>query len=111
EYYGRIVERTATLRRLIEAGTEIVRIGYDRSADVETALDAAEQQIFAVAQGRSVRDFTPIRDVLESYFDRLDTLQQQRGSVVGVPTGFQDLDKLTGGLQKSDLIIIAARPA
>lgn len=111
EYYGRIVERTSTLRRLIEAGTEIVRIGYDRSADVETALDEAEQQIFAVSQGRTVRDFTPIRDVLESYFDRLDTLQQQRGAVVGVPTGFQDLDKLTGGLQKSDLIIIAARPA
>lgn len=111
EYYGRIVERTSTLRRLIDAGTEIVRIGYDRSADVETALDEAEQQIFAVSQTRTVRDFTPIRDVLESYFDRLDTLQQQRGAVVGVPTGFQDLDKITGGLQRSDLIIIAARPA
>lgn len=111
EYYGRIVERTATLRRLIDAGTEIVRIGYDRSADVESALDDAERAIFNVSQHRSVRDFTSIAEVLETYFDRLDTLHQHKGSVVGVPTGFADLDKLTGGLQKSDLIIIAARPA
>lgn len=111
EYYGRIVERTATLRRLIDAGTEIVRIGYDHSADVETALDAAERAIFEVSQNRSVRDFKSVGEILESYFDRLDTLHQHKGEIVGVPTGFADLDKLTGGLQKSDLIIVAARPA
>lgn len=111
EYYARIVERTATLRRLITAGTSIVDIGFDDSEDVETAIDRAERAIFEVAQGRTSRDFQSISEVIEAYFDRLDTLQQQSGTVVGVPTGFADLDKLTGGLQKSDLIIIAARPA
>ncbi len=111
EYYGRIVERTSTLRRLIEAGTEIVRIGYDHSSDVEDALDRAERAIFDVSQHRTTRDFKSIGEILETYFDRLDSLHQNKGSLVGVPTGFADLDKLTGGLQKSDLIIIAARPA
>lgn len=111
EYYGRIVERTATLRRLISAGTEVVGIGYDEAREVEQALDSAEQAIFAVSQRRTTRDFRSIGEVLEAYFDRLDSLQQNKGTVVGVPTGFADLDKLTGGLQKSDLIIIAARPA
>jgi replicative DNA helicase len=111
EYYGRIVERTATLRRLIEAGSEIVRIGYDESLDIDEALERAEQAIFDVSQRRSTRDFTPIAEILEHYFDKLDAIQHQRGTVVGVPTGFADLDKLTGGLQRSDLIILAARPA
>jgi replicative DNA helicase len=111
EYYGRIVERTATLRRLIAAGTEVVSIGYNESNDVEQAIDLSEQAIFAVAQRRSTRDFRSIGEILEQYFDRLDTLHQHKGTVVGVPTGFADLDKLTGGLQKSDLIIVAARPA
>jgi replicative DNA helicase len=111
EYYGRIVERTATLRRLITAGTDVVGIGYDDSTDVEDAIDRAEQAIFAVAQRRSTRDFKSIGEILEEYFDRLDTLHQHKGTVVGVPTGYSDLDKLTGGLQRSDLIIVAARPA
>lgn len=111
EYYGRIVERTATLRRLIDAGSEIVRIGYDESLDIDEALERAEQAIFDVSQRRSTRDFTSIAEVLEQYFDKLDAIQHQRGTVIGVPTGFADLDKLTGGLQRSDLIILAARPA
>ncbi|WP_083856831.1 replicative DNA helicase, partial [Nitrolancea hollandica] len=111
EYYGRIVERTATLRRLIDAGTEIVGIGFDESIDVDEALDQAERAIFGVAQKRTVRDFHSIGDVLEQYFDKLDFIQQNRGDLVGVPTGFSDLDKLTGGLQRSDLVILAARPS
>jgi replicative DNA helicase len=99
------------LRRLISAGTEIVDIGYTEAMDIEQALDGAEKAIFAVSQKRSTRDFRSIGEILEEYFDRLDTLQQNKGAVVGVPTGFADLDKLTGGLQRSDLIIIAARPA
>ena len=109
--YSRIVERTATLRRLIQAGTEIVGIGYDDSHEIEDALDKSERVIFDVSQRRTTRDFQSIGDVLETYFDRLDTLHQHKGTIVGVPTGFSDLDKLTGGLQKSDLIIVAARPA
>jgi replicative DNA helicase len=111
EYYGRIVERTSTLRRLISAGTDVVSIGYNEAHDVEEAIDLAEQAVFAVSQRRTTRDFKSIGEILESYFDRLDTLHQTRGEVVGVPTGFADLDSLTGGLQRSDLIIIAARPA
>ena len=111
EYYARIVERTATLRRLIDAGAEIIGIGYDEGVEVEDALDKAERAIFNVSQKRTLRDFIPIGEVLEHYFDKLDTIQQHRGEVVGVPTGYADLDKLTGGLQRSDLIILAARPS
>src|SRR5262245_47603919 len=111
EYYGKIVERTATLRRLIDAGAAIVGIGYREGIDTEEALDLAQRTIFDVSQHRSSRDFQSIADVLERFFDQIDYLQQHRGSVVGVPTGFTDLDQLTGGLQKSDLIIVAARPS
>ena len=111
EYYGRIVERTATLRRLIDAGSQIVGIGYREGIDTEDALDAAEKAIFEVSQKRQTKDFVPISEVLDRIFDQFDYLQQHRGDVVGVPTGFTDLDQLTGGLQKSDLIILAARPS
>jgi len=111
EYYGRIVERTATLRRLIDAGTEIVGIGYRDNADTEEALDAAERAIFAVSQKRQTKDFQSISEVLDKFFDQIDYMQQHRGDVVGVPTDFADLDQLTGGLQRSDLIILAARPS
>ncbi len=111
EYYGRIVERTSTLRRLIDAGTQIVGIGFQENHEAEDALDAAEQALFSVSQRRQTKDFQSIADVLDKFFDQLDYLQQNRGEVVGVPTGFTDLDKLTGGLQRSDLIIIAARPS
>jgi len=111
EYYGRIVERTATLRRLIDAGTHIVGIGFQDNLDAEDALDSAEQALFKISQQRQTKDFQSISDVLDRFFDQLDYLQQNRGEVVGVPTGFADLDKLTGGLQRSDLVIVAARPS
>jgi replicative DNA helicase len=110
EYYGKIVERTATLRRIIAAGTQIVTIGYDDRLETDEALDAAQRAIHEVAQGQSTRDFVSIAEVLEGYFDKLDFIQQHRGEIIGVPTGFQDLDQLTGGFQKSDLIVMAARP-
>ncbi len=111
EYYGKIVERSATLRRLIDAGAAIVGIGYRDGIDTEEALDAAERAIFDVSQRRSSRDFQSISEVLERFFDQIDYLQQNRGGVVGIATGFADLDQLTGGLQRSDLIILAARPS
>ncbi len=111
EYYGRIVERTATLRRLIDAGTEIVGIGYREGVDTEDALDAAERAILDVSQKRQTKDFVSIADVLDRFFDQIDYMQQHRGEVVGVATGYTDLDQLTGGLQRSDLIILAARPS
>ena len=111
EYYGKIVERTATLRRLIDAGSQIVSIGYRDGIDTEDALDAAERTILDVSQKRVTKDFQSISDVLDKFFDQIDYMQQHRGDVVGVPTGFTDLDQLTGGLQKSDLLILAARPS
>jgi len=111
EYYGKIVERTATLRRLIDAGSQIVAIGYRGGVETEDALDAAERSIFAVSQRRTTKDFESIAEVLDRFFDQIDYMQQHRGDVVGVATGYTDLDQLTGGLQKSDLIIVAARPS
>ncbi|HEU0164165.1 MAG TPA: replicative DNA helicase [Thermomicrobiales bacterium] len=111
EYYGRIVERMATRRRLIDAGTEIVGIGYRDSMETEDALDSAERAIFDVSQKRQTKDFQSISDVLDRFFDQIEYLQQHRGDLVGVPTGYTDLDALLGGLQKSDLLIFAARPA
>ncbi|HEV2127243.1 MAG TPA: replicative DNA helicase [Thermomicrobiales bacterium] len=111
EYYGRIVERTATLRRLIDAGTSIASIGYQDNIDTEDALDAAERALFNVTQQRSTKDFQSIDEVIDRFFDQLEFLQTNRGELVGVPTAFTDLDRLTGGLQRSDLVILAARPS
>ncbi len=111
EYYGRIVERQSTRRRLIEAGTEIVGIGYKDALETEDALDSAERALFDVSQKRQTKDFVSISDVLDKFFDQIEYLQQHRGDVVGVPTGYTDLDQLLGGLQKSDLLILAARPS
>lgn len=110
EYYGRIVERNSILRRLIHAAGQIAAVAYDES-DANVALDKAEQLIFNISQNNARSDFSHMRDILADYMNKLDQLHDQRGRVVGVPTGFTDLDRLTGGLQRSDLIILAARPA
>ena len=110
EYYGRIVERTAILRRLIHAAGEIAATAYQES-DADIALEKAEQLIFNISQRHAHADFSPLRDILSDYMSKLDQLHDRRGTIVGVPTGFADLDRLTGGLQRSDLIILAARPA
>ena len=110
EYYGRIVERNAILRRLIEAAGQIAAIAYQEE-DADVALDKAEQLIFNISQRHARSDFALLRDILSAYMNKLDQLHERRGTIVGVPTGFTDLDHLTGGLQKSDLIILAARPA
>ncbi len=110
-YYAEIVARLATLRRLIDAGQRIVGIGYDEARSAGDAVDAAEKELFAVAQRRNTHGFASIREVLTSFLERLDYVHENRDAVAGVPTGFVQLDKLTGGFQRSDLIILAARPA
>jgi replicative DNA helicase len=110
EYYARIVERTAILRRLIHAAGQIAAVAYNEP-EAAVALDQAEKLIFNVSQRSMRADLEPLRDTLREYMDKLDQLHERRGDIVGVATGFGDLDKLTGGLQKSDLIILAARPA
>lgn len=110
EHYGHIVERTATLRRLIAAAGQIAGLAYEEAEDLDEIVDRAEQLIFGVSQRRIVRDLTPIKQVIHEYYDRIDYLYQHRGEPLGIPTGYKLLDKLLGGLQRSDLIIIAGRP-
>lgn len=110
EYYGRIVERNAIMRRLAHAAGEIAGVAYS-DAEAEEALDKAEQSIFAISQRHTHNDFSALKDLMVDYMEKLNMLHDRRGTIVGVPTGFTDLDRLTGGLQRSDLIILAARPA
>ncbi len=111
EYYGRIVERCAVLRRLITAGGQIAAIGFESPEDVDEALSRAEETIFAISERRVTRDFVPIKEITSEYFDRLSRLRATHSGVIGVPTGFPDLDHILGGMQRSDLIVLAARPS
>jgi replicative DNA helicase len=110
QHYGRIVERTATLRRLISAASEISSMAYERADDEDRILDQAEQLIFGVAQRSIERELVPLRTILSDYYDRIEYLYDHRGQTIGVPSGFIDLDRLLGGFQQADLIIVAGRP-
>jgi len=110
EHYGHIVERAAMRRRLIQASARIAEIAYDEALSVDDVIDLSEQHIFAVAQRRLSRDLVPLSKLLYDYYDQIEDLQQHPGATLGVSTGFIDLDKLLGGFQPSDLIIVAGRP-
>jgi len=110
-HYARIVERKAVLRNLIAAAGRIAGIGYDESTDLDESIDKAEQELFAVSQKRVASGFSPLKTLLHSAYDRLDYLHQHKGEISGIRTGFADLDAMTTGLQKSDLILLAARPS
>jgi len=109
--YARIVERKSLLRNLIGAAGKIAGIGYEDPAEVQEAIDRAESELFAVSQRRIGASFSPLKTLLHDAYDRLDYLHAHRGEISGIRTGFQDLDTLTTGLQKSDLVILAARPS
>ncbi|MBI3573224.1 MAG: replicative DNA helicase [Candidatus Kerfeldbacteria bacterium] len=109
--YAQIIQKKATLRRLITAASSILQQGYQDMEDVPSLLDTAEQSLFAVSQRYLKQNFINIRDVLDDAFDRIDQLHHEGGQLRGVPTGFTALDNLLGGLQKSDLVILAARPS
>ncbi|MGD8474424.1 MAG: replicative DNA helicase [Anaerolineae bacterium] len=111
EHYARIVERTATRRRLIEAAGQIAALAYQEADDVDEVVDRAEQVLFGVSERRISRELVPIKQVLSKYYDRIEYLTLHRGELIGIPTGFQRIDKLLGGLQRSDLVILAARPS
>ena len=112
EHYARIVNRAATLRRLIYAAGEIAGIGYSGTPEVETALAQAEDLLYRIRSGHNVREFVAIRDILDRYLE--DTAAMggpvDRG-VAPIPSGFIDVDRLLGNLQRSDLLVLAARPA
>lgn len=109
--YANIVAKKATLRRLLRAAQDITALGFEQAEDVDSVLDLAEQKLFSVSQGYLKSAFTPIKDLLAGAFDRIDELHRDAGKLRGTPTGFTDLDRHLGGVQKSDLIILAARPA
>jgi replicative DNA helicase len=112
--YAEIVREKAVLRQLIEAGTEIVNDGFQpEGRDSQEVLSSAEQKVFKIAeQGRRGRaDFVPLREAMKEAFQLLQERYENQGSVTGLPTGFHDFDEMTAGLQNSDLIILAARPA
>jgi replicative DNA helicase len=110
DHYARIVERTAVLRRLIAAAGKIAELAYDESQDMDEVVDRAEQIIFGISESRIHRDLTPIRAIISDVVERIDFLTRNRDTLMGVPTGFAYLDRMLGGLQKSDLLILAARP-
>lgn len=110
-HYATIVQKKATLRRLLGAASEISRLGFEEADDVEVLLDRAEQQLFSVSQKYLRQTFVPIKDVLEDAFERIDELHREKGKLRGLSTGFHELDNILAGLQKSDLIVIAARPS
>ena len=109
--YARIVERKAMLRGLIGAAGRIASIGYEDAADVAEAIDRAESELFQVSQKRAATGFAPLGKLLTEAYDRLDFLHQHRGQLMGLRTGFSDIDSIMQGLQVSDFIVLAARPS
>ncbi|KZE71202.1 replicative DNA helicase [Paenibacillus sp. CMAA1739] len=111
DYYAQIIEEKAMLRRLIRTATQIVSEGYSNGEDVAGMLSDAERKIMEISNGRSGSGFIAIRDVVMEVFDRVEMLHQNKGNTTGIPSGFVDLDKMTAGFQRNDLIIVAARPS
>jgi replicative DNA helicase len=110
EAYGRIVEQASVRRKMLEAANQIAKLAYQEDITVDSVMDEAEKAVFGVSERRVTRDLQPIQQVLSEYYDRIDQLSQRGEDFFGVPTGFTDLDRLLGGLQASDFIIIAGRP-
>lgn len=111
EHYARIVKEKATLRNLIHSANRILTTAYQAEEDADDILDGAERAIFEIAEDRIREGFVPLRDLVQSSFATIEKLQQHKGLVTGVPTGFVDLDEMTSGLQASDLVLVAARPS
>ncbi len=111
EYYAKIVEEKALLRQLIRTSNEINQRAYKGVDEVDELLDWAEHQMFAITAKRNVRSYAHLREILVETFEHVEKLHTERGSVIGIPSGYPDLDKMTSGFHNSELIILAARPA
>lgn len=110
-YYSEIVIEKSILRRVIETGGNIAKLAYEEGANADEVIDEAEKQIFGIASSTSKTGFVQIKDLLSPVFNRIEEINKNKSGITGVTTGFYDLDKMTAGLQKSDLIILAARPS
>jgi len=111
EYYSDIVRRLSMMRRLISASNQIAAIGYEAPPDSDDALDRAESILFRLRFGQSRRDFVHISEVLDRYFEESNLAPGHDGYLRHIPTGFPDLDKILSGLQRSDMVVLAARPS
>ncbi len=111
-YYAEIVRERAVLRRLVEAGTKIVQLGYAADGgDADDIVDRAQAEIYSVTERRTSEDYLPLSAIMEGALDEIEAIGSRGGQMVGVPTGFTDLDKLTNGLHPGQMIVVAARPA
>lgn len=110
-FHAKIVKEKSMLRKLVTVATEIASSGYEANEDVALILDEAEKKIFEVGEERLGKDFAPIRDIVMDAFGRIEMLYQNKGGITGLATGFIDFDRITAGLQSSDLILLAARPS
>ena len=110
-YYAEIVREKSVLRRLVDAGTKIVQIGYAGEGEVDDIVDQAQAEVFKLAEKRSGEDYAPLSDIMDGVLDEIEAIGNRESGIYGVPTGFADLDELTNGLHKGQMIIVAARPA
>jgi replicative DNA helicase len=110
-FYAEIVRERALLRRLVEAGTRIVQMGYGDDGDADDIVDRAQAEVYAVTERRTSEDYLPLSDIMEGALDEIESIGSRGGQMIGVPTGFADLDSLTNGLHSGQLVILAARPA
>ena len=111
KYYAEIVKEKSVLRQLIKASNDIINLGYGSGENAEDVLDFAEKKIFDISQERTSDDFKPINQVLMDTYDMIESIYSNKSDVTGVTTGFKDLNKKINGLQRTDLILVAARPA
>lgn len=111
-YYARIVRERAVLRKLVEAGTRIVQLGYaPEGGDVEELVNAAQAEVYAVTERRASEDYLPLSEIIEGTIDEIEASGHRGDGMIGIPTGFADLDTLTNGLHPGQMVVIAARPA
>ncbi len=109
-YYARIVSERAIMRRLVEAGTRITQMGYSDTGEVDEVVDRAQAEIYQVTERRTSEDYAPLAEIMEGTLDEIEAIGSRGGTMVGVPTGFTDLDGLTNGLHPGQLVVVAARP-
>ncbi len=109
--YLDIIKEKSTLRKIISISNELIEKGYKENDDVQNLIDLAESRIFSLSQNRSSNDFSKVKDVLITVFNQLEERAKVKGSVTGIDTGYRDLNRMTAGLQRSDMIVLASRPA
>ena len=110
-YYAQIVRDASMRRRLVEVGSRIVQTGYAGEGEVEDLINAAQAEVYEITQRSTAEDYAPLSDLLEGVYTEMESIKNHTGDIIGIPTGFIDLDNLTNGLHPGQMIVVAARPA